>query len=252
MDSLQLTPQIQVTHIGPPLDKAHQPTVFYFALSGKDSVALDPYNQPALYLAKHGIRVFSLDLPAHGPNMNALDAVGVWAQEFAEGKDPISPFLDQIIFAIDALIAKGLIVREKIGVMGLSRGGLIASLIAAKYENIRAVVGFAPMTELSFASEFADLQDNENVRAINLQSHVAALCVKPIRYYIGNRDERVGTDKCFELVQNLANYAFEQNISNPPVEMIITPSVGQMGHGTSKEVFEAGADWIGRKLGTIR
>ncbi|NGX37692.1 MAG: hypothetical protein K1000chlam2_00854 [Chlamydiae bacterium] len=240
MEVLQLTPEIEVAHIGPPLEQGHLPAVIYFGLSGQESLATDPYNQPALYLAKHPIRVFSFDLPAHGPNLNAIDAIGVWEKQFNEGIDPFTPFIDQVDFALKELISRRLIVREKIGLMGLSRGCLIASLFAAKSDAIRAMVGFAPMTQLSFA------------KSLNVENHVENLCDLTLRFYIGNRDIRVGTDKCFDLVQKLSNAAFEKGIRSPPVEMIVGPSIGHQGHGTSKETFVAGADWLGRKLGAIR
>ena len=240
MDVLQLTPDIEVAHIGPPLKEGHLPAVIYFGLSGQESLDTDPYNQPAVYLAKHPIRVFSFDLPAHGPNLNSIDAIGVWEKEFNEGQDPLAPFIDRVAFSLKELVSRGLIIHEKIGFMGLSRGCLLASLVAAKHDHARALVGFAPLTQLPFAQEH------------NLENHVENLCDLPIRFYIGNRDIRVGTDKCFHLVEKLVNAAFEKGERSPPVEMLIGPSIGHQGHGTSKDVFEAGADWIGRKLGAIR
>jgi len=252
MDVLQLTPEIEVAHLGPSFDKRHLPAVIYFALSAQDSLELNPYNLPAVYLAQHEMRIFSFNLPAHGPDLNALDAMEVWAHQFNEGSDPLSPFIDQVIFALDELISRGLIIREKLGLMGLSRGALIASLVAARYSNVRAIVGFAPMTQLTFAREFEKLQDHKKAKAFNLENHVDALYDKPIRFYIGNRDMRVGTENCFHLVQKLAETAFQKGQRSPPVELIISPSIGHHGHGTSKETFETGADWIGRQLGVIR
>ncbi len=252
MDVLQVTPEIQVSHIGPPLDAGQLPSVFYFALSARESLDLDPYNQPALYLASHGIRLFSFDLPAHGTDLSAIDAIGVWATDFARGKDPITPFVQEVLHAIEHLISRRLIIREKIGIMGLSRGGLIGSLVAAHYQNVRASVHFAPLTELSMAKEFENLRDNPEVIGLNLKNHLQALCTQTIRFYIGNRDIRVGTDRCFSLVEELANTAYENNLRSPPIEMVVGPSIGHMGHGTAKETFEAGAEWLGRKLGAIR
>lgn len=249
MDVLQLSQDIEVAHIGPSLEKGRLPTVIYFSLSGQESLELDPYNQPAVYLAGKGIHVFSLNLPAHGPNLSAVDAIGTWAKEFQEGKDPLTPFLKSVHFAIDALIEKGWIVREKIGLMGLSRGSLAAALFATQYE-VRAILGFAPMTELTFAREFENIEDK--AKQFNLTHHIDALCEKTIRFYIGNRDTRVGSNKCYSLVWELANAAFEKGLRSPPIELIVSPSIGHMGHGTSKEVFEAGANWLGKILGAIR
>lgn len=239
IDVIQLNHSIEVAHIGPSLEKGRLPAVMYFSISGEDSLGLDPFNQPALFLAEKGVRVFSMNLPAHGPNLNPFEAIEKWAQEFSEGKDPLTPFIDQVIFAINGLIEKGLIVTEKLGLMGLSRGALIACLVAAKFQMVRGILGFAPMTEVPFAKEF------------NLENHVAALCEQKIRFYIGNRDVRVGTDRCFRLVQLLAEQAYQNGVRSPPIELIISPPIGHMGHGTSKEIFHDGATWLGKLLGAI-
>lgn len=252
IEIIQLSDSIEVAHIGPPLEKGRLPAVLYFAISGEESLGIDPYNQPALFLSELGVRVFSMNLPAHGPNLNALEAIEKWAQAFREGHDPISPFIDQVVFALNGLIDRGLIVSEKIGLMGLSRGGLIACLAAAKFQNIRGIVGFAPMTKLSAAREFKGLEDQKNVQAHNLENHIEALCDKKIRFYIGNRDVRVGTDRCFHLVEQLSEQAYQNGLRSPPIEMIITPSIGHMGHGTGKEVFHDGASWLGKILGVVR
>lgn len=251
IDVIQLTDTIEVAHIGPPLEKGRLPAVMYFSISGEDSLGLDPFNQPALFLAEKGVRVFSMNLPAHGPNLNPFEAIEVWAKAFNEGKDPLSPFIDQVIFAINGLIEKGLIVTEKLGLMGLSRGALIASLIAAKFQMVRGILGFAPLTQLQATKEFKEFSDQAKLEAYNLENHVAALCEQKIRFYIGNRDVRVGTDRCFRLVQLLAEQAYQNGIRSPQIEMFIAPSIGHLGHGTSKEIFHDGATWLGKLLGAI-
>lgn len=251
MDLLQPSSDLAISHIGPPLDQGRLPSVFYYALSASESLDLDPYNQPAVYLAKQGIRVFSIDLPAHGQNLNAVEALQVWADEFSEGEDLLAPLLNKAVSAIEAMLDKGLVIREKIGLMGLSRGGLIASHVAARFD-VRATVGFAPMTELTYAKEFKKDRTNPKATQYNLMNHTEALCEKKIRYYIGNRDLRVGTDKCFAFIEAMANKAYEKGSRSPPSEMIISPSIGHLGHGTSKSTFEAGAHYLGMQLGAIK
>lgn len=248
MELFQLSSDIEVGHIGPPQDEGRLPSVVYFALSAEESLTLDPYNQPAVFLSAKGIRVFSMNLPSHGPDLSALDAIAAWAEDFAAGRDPLAPFLKNAAKAIDAIISKGLAVKEKIGLMGLSRGGLIACLVAARY-NVQASVCFAPMTELAFAREFDTLRDDPQVTQYNLENHIEPLSGETIRFYIGNRDTRVGTRRCFSILEKLADAAFENGKRSPPVEMVISPSIGHMGHGTSKEIFEAGALWLAKCLG---
>ena len=109
IEVIQLNHNIEVNHIGPPLTDGRKGAVFYFSISGEDSLGLDPFNQPAVFLAQLGVRVFSMNIPFHGPNLNALVAIEAWAREFAEGNDPLTPFIDQAVFALNALIERGLI-----------------------------------------------------------------------------------------------------------------------------------------------
>lgn len=248
---LQLTPDLHVGHLGPSKEAGPLPTVIYFALSIQESLATDPFNQPAVYLQNFPVRILSLHVPAHGPNLNTLNAMNVWAQDIQAGRDLISPFIDQCIYAINTLIERKLILREKIGLMGLSRGGFIAAHLAIKFPQIRAIVGFAPLTSLLYIREFNTL-NSPLAQALNLHNHLAQLCDKTIRFYIGNRDTRVGTDECYAFVRGLADKAFEQGLRTSPIELMISPSIGHMGHGTSKEIFIDGAHWLGKKLGIIR
>lgn len=252
MEVIQLTNSIEVAHVGPPLSEGRKAAVFYFSISGEESLQLDPFNQPAAYLAQRGVRVFSMTLPAHGPNLNALEAIGAWARDFSEGKDPLTPFIDQAVFALNAVIEKGLVYEEKIGLMGLSRGGLIACLIAEKFPLLRGIVGFAPLTALTITKEFQPLLGDPRLEPFDLRNHVPHLAEQKIRFYIGNRDVRVSTERCFQLVQLLAEQAYQNGLRSPPIELFITPSIGLQGHGTPKEIFHDGALWLGKQLGEVK
>ena len=51
-----------------------------------------------------------------------------------------------------------------------------------------------------------------------------------------------------QFVRKLTDDAFESGIRSAPIEMIITPSIGYQGHGTSTHVFEEGAEWLKERL----
>jgi hypothetical protein len=74
------------------------------------------------------------------------------------------------------------------------------------------------------------------------------LSQKILRFYIGNRDIRVGTKECFDLLQRATHTAYETGIRSPPIEMIMTPSIGYKGHGTAPQSFQEGAEWLHQKL----
>jgi esterase FrsA len=229
--------------LGPPLDAGLLPAVFYFSLSARDSLHLDPYNQPAIYLSSPSLRIFSVSLPGHD-DLPPTEALRFWAEEIHQGRDVIHSFVQEVSAQIRHLIDHHVIDPEKIGAMGLSRGAFIASHTAALVPEIKHILGFAPLTRLANVQEFQDVE----VGRWDLTHLADKLYNRNTRFYIGNRDTRVGTASCFEFISLLANTAFEQQISSPPIELFITPSIGHKGHGTSPEIFREGAAWLEKKL----
>jgi esterase FrsA len=250
-ETLAINSELTVSWLGPPLSAGPLPTLFYFALSAYESLEMDPYNQPALYLADYPLRIFSLDLPAHGAGLNPVHALTVWAEQMSQGNDPISECVQKASVALDALIERGAVEPGKIGVMGLSRGGFIGAHLSARRDDIAALLGFAPLTHLSFAKEFSEVKTLPAVEKLDLPHLIPSLSSQRLRFYIGNRDTRVSTRLCYELVESLVDAAFEKGQRSPPIELILSPSIGHMGHGTAKEIFHDGAHWIGQTLGVI-
>ena len=176
--------------------------------------------------------------------MPPTEALRFWADEIHHGRDVIHTFVQEVIAYIRHLIDQHVVVAEKIGAMGLSRGAFIASHVAAHLPEIKHILGFAPLTRLANVQEF----ENLDVDRWDLTHLAEKICNRNVRCYIGNRDMRVGTRACFEFISALANTAFEQRISSSPIELIIGPSIGHKGHGTSPEVFRQGAAWLEKKL----
>jgi hypothetical protein len=242
--ALSISTNQELFHTGPSLDAGAMPALFYFSLSGPDSLCLPPYNQIVQFLAGRPIRVFSLNLPAHENGLDPEKALKVWAEEFSQGQDPIMRFLDEAEIAIEYVLRQRLVLADRIAVAGLSRGGFFAALLASRLDPIRTVLGFAPLTRLKVPKEFQEIRHLPLVEKYDLGLYAASLCKKRIRFYIGNRDIRVSTRDCFECIEEITEKAFEQNIRPAAIELIISPSCGQMGHGTPPEIFRQGADWI--------
>ncbi|MCP5507048.1 MAG: prolyl oligopeptidase family serine peptidase [Chlamydiales bacterium] len=231
-------------HLGPSLDQGKRPSVFYFALSGEESLLLDPFNQPAVALADAGIRVFSVDIPYHGSSYAATQAMRYWAEELGNNNDFLSPFFDQVCGVIDFALDNEWIDPHALGTIGLSRGGFIATHVAARHHDVKYVVGFAPMTQFGLMDEFHERQLTTVAEKLALTHIADKLIGRQVRYYIGNRDQRVGTDACYHFVRALVEANFSQGKRSPPVDLIITPSIGHKGHGTSPETFASGADFM--------
>lgn len=238
---------LAIFHSGPPLSEGPLPTLFYFALSGKDSIELDPYNQPVALLAASPVRVFSFTIPGHGEGLKNSEALRNWAESFAKGENPIANFIDAALENIDFLIQTGYVDTQKMATAGLSRGAFIAAHLAAREERISHLLGFAPLTRLDLVHEF----HAQSVERLNLENLISKLVNKNVHFYIGNLDKRVHTEECFRFIHNLATYAAEKRIRNLNFELSIVPSIGHLGHGTSPETFLLGINWLKAKMGIL-
>lgn len=234
---------------GPDLQDGSLPAVVFFALSAQMTLFEDPFNQPVLHLSRQGIRVFSWDLPFHGPGLDPHDAIRQWAHEFVHNPSFISDFIDLCQRNVNYLIEEGLIDSQRLGVAGLSRGGFIAGHLAARDPRFKAVLGFAPLTQPQPLEELESIE-GISFDKISLTSVVNHLIRTHLRFYIGNHDARVGTDACYHFIHQLTETAFNAGIRSPTVELIIYPSIGHKGHGTPPSIFQEGADWIKRQLMT--
>ncbi len=248
IEALSVAPGVTLYHKGPPLDLGPLPSFFYFSLAGEDSLCLDPFNQPVQFLEGKMIRVFSMTLPGHENRLPATGAMKVWADDFSHNRDPISDFLDTFEQALSFTIDNRFASKEKMGVGGLSRGGFIALHIAARHENIKYALAFAPLTELHKIKEFSHLQNNPRVRAFDLVHQSKALARTHIRIHMGNHDSLVGTKEAFTFTMSVVDAAIQEGIRCPQVEFLLHPSIGHKGHGTPPEIFREGAHWMAECL----
>ena len=237
---------VEIAYRGPDLSAGPMPCFLYFALSMRESLDLDPYNQPVAALDGKSIRSISITLPFHGPNFEKTEAIGNWSKEIAKGHNILEDFFEEVDEVIDELIEEKIASRVIVG--GLSRGGFIALHVAARHADVSGVLAFAPMTDLSYSEHFKGIPNHPIVHDLACTGLVDDLYEIPIRIYIGNYDTMVGTDACFRFVFALAQHAHARRVRSPKVEMLIAPSIGHRGHGTAKETFEAGAQWVADAL----
>lgn len=235
---------LPIYHRGPNLSNKGLPALFYFALSGQESLDLDPFNQPSVFLSEDPVHVFSFDLPGHGEGFNKLHAMQYWAKELNLHHDIVSNFAEEGMHNISILIDEGYIDPDRIAVAGLSRGGFLAAHLAAKDPRISAILGYAPLTQLNVLEEFSSLSQDQFLQSLNLKNIADALADKKLRFYIGNRDIRVGTEECFQCVKAITEAAYKKGIRSPQTELVISPSIGHNGHGTAPYIFQEGIHWL--------
>lgn len=233
---------LELSYLGPKLADGPLPTIFYFALSAKDTLLIDPYNQPISSIDLTKYRIFSCDLPEHEPPKSPYKAIGEWIAEMQKGEKILEFFFDKIFQAIQELIKKGLIPYNQIGFMGLSRGAFIATHIASRFAEPVSIVGFSPLIQLSQVKEAKEASYYSNHLDLTLLEE--KLLQHTIRFYIGNHDTRVGSKVCANFIFDLADKAFISGIKNPKIELQVFPSIGYMGHGTPKAIFEHGCHYL--------
>lgn len=243
--ALSVTPDITLYHTGPALDHGPLPSLFYFAISGPDSLCLDPYNQIVQFLHGEMIRVFSMTLPGHEEPLPAAGAMRIWAEELSKGQNFLEPFLNSVEIAVDFAIQEKFADQKKLATGGLSRGGFIASHLAARDERFRHLLCFAPLTRLSKVKEFTKDHNLTLANQLDLIHLARYLGDRHVQIFIGNDDTRVGTKSCFDFAMELVK---EKKIRTSDVGLLIYPSIGQMGHGTPPEIFQQGAKWIESNL----
>lgn len=234
--------KLPIAFKGPPLEEGPLPAFFYFALSAQESLEMEPINRPVALLSSHRIRCFSFTLPAHGPGLDPTNAMETWAREMRNGNDPIGSFLSEAENNIQFLIDRNIINPNHLAVGGLSRGGLIATLLACRDHRLKYLLGFAPVTSLSYLKEFSDLSHHPDLIAATPPPE--KLIRTHTRFYIGNHDTRVGTDCCYRFVKSVVEEALSHHLRSPAIELMISRSIGHKGHGTSDEVFASGISWL--------
>jgi esterase FrsA len=238
--------------LGPSLSAGKLPGVFYFALSAEESLALDPFNQPALRLAEKGIRVFSVTLPAHQGAFPHPHAMKEWLEDVKNGGAMLQSFLHQCTLCLDHLIRNAWLDPHHIGAAGLSRGAFIAFLLAAQCPQIGTILGFAPLTRLDRLDDGTNDPSLASQPFASLSHFSEELGRKRIKVYIGNLDTRVSTQSCFSFIETTAQSSAKHRHRPPPVEMVIYPSIGHKGHGTPKDIFFDGADWLASNVSSLR
>lgn len=234
--------------LGPSLDKGALPALFYFSLTAEESLLTDPYNQCLTPLLSSSIRLFSITLPYHGEKGGELLAMQKWAEGVAAEERTVQTFIEKTAEDIRWLLENGVIEEEKLFFAGLSRGAFFATHLAARLPAT-LLLCFAPLTYLNHLEEFKKINTSDKIenqlKGLNLISLIEDLThLRYIRCYIGNRDQRVGTDPCYHFIRSLVEVAYEKKVRTMQIEMNITQSIGNKGHGTSPAAFTEGGNWV--------
>lgn len=228
------------------------PLVMVFAttasesLSGKFTGAVDA-------LVRSGHVVASLDLPCHveaaervsrtrdvmaAYRSRDVQGLGCWAAAVrSTSEDVFLPFLEAVSEAISDLQARGLTTGQRVGVLGVSRGGYVALRAAVANSRIAAAAVLAPVTHLGVLKEFSNVSVGDQYDLVKLSW---ALAGKSLFLQIGSNDRRVGTGSALRLVDGVIAASGE---ASPDLTVMVTPTPG---HQSSEH--EKASEWLRARL----
>jgi len=227
---------------------ADKPAPTLILLSGHLSDSFTKMNflrAGAVLVPEHGYLCVSIDLPNHGKNARkGYSNLTGWGKRAAAGDDFVAEFNERMKKVIDHLIAQGVTDPDRIVATGTSRGGFLAIRYLAFDSRVKAAVAYAPVTDLRRLKEFDVAKDNPAVDDMSLEAFVPQLVGKPILIFIGDRDDRVGTDAAFSLLQKLSAAAVKADVpTNVELRILSEPR----GHSLPDVALPA-ARWIYRVL----
>lgn len=189
------------------------------------------YSTPGQVAAARGFAVFHV-------NYRGSTGRGVAFSKSSQG-DPAGKEFDDIVDAVDALIANGLVDKAKVGVTGGSYGGYATAWLATKYsERFAAGVMFVGISDKISKVGTTDIPDEEYfVHALHRpwekwsflleRSPIfhAGDCKTPLLILHGKDDPRVNPGQSREMYRHL------KLRSRAPVRLVFYPGEG---HGNRK------------------
>jgi dienelactone hydrolase len=219
------------------------PTLFMLAATIDGTLGNPYFRQCGNELAKHGYLVVSIDLPCHGTQTTDGGPAGLtgWSERVGKNDDIVAEANARLSKVLDHLIKTGLTDPHRVAVAGTSRGGFLAIHFAAHDARVKCAAGFAPVTDLAALREFRSIQEHALVRKLSLENQASKLAGRPVWIVIGDRDERVGTDKAIRLASRLSAVAKEKGItSHVELHVLSEPR----GHTTPRGSSSLAATWI--------
>ncbi len=235
------------------------PTVFLLA-HGLETMADEPhYTDAGRLLTPHGFLGVVLDPPAHGKDVRpgetgALDGgLKGWRQRLDNGEDFVAPFVAHCRGVLDYLVREKLADPDRVGAIGISRGGFLAIHLAAAEPRIRCVVGLSPVVDVMVLREFNGTPRTDLAAQLSLAAAIPRLVGRPLWISISNNDERVGADRVIAFSRARVAASIGGRAGNPivPVELVVGPAVsaGGSGHYSVQEADALAANWILRQFG---
>ncbi len=217
-------------------------------LAGSADESLHPSSTPecSRILGNDDYVCASLDLPCHGKQRRPDEPEGLagWRYRIDRGEDPLAEFKDRLGRVIDELVNRGFANPQQIAICGVSRGGFAAMHFAASEPRIKSIVCYAPVTDLRVLREFKGTEQSRLVQQLSLFSEAEQLADRPLFITVGDRDDRVSTEKVIEFARLLSATSARKHVPCQ-VELHVCPADG---HRAPADAAEHSAAWLKRTL----
>lgn len=226
-------------------DAAPAPVIFMLAGTIESTLEKPYFRQCGNELSERGFIVVSIDIPCHGTQAGDCSGLGGWSHQVADNHDFVAESNGRLSRLLDHLIQTGVADPDRIAAGGTSRGGFLAMHFAAYDQRVKCVAAFAPVTDLAALREFADQKQHPLVKGLCLHNQAAALAGRPVWIVIGDRDDRVSTQRAIDLATQLSAAARGRDMtSHVELHVISEPR----GHTTPPGSSRLAADWIHRHM----
>ncbi len=219
-----------------------KPTLLLLAMAAAETLGQTPYNRIGQRVAAAGWLVVGLDLPAHGADAQPGEPTGLagWRARFDRGEDFVADLQWHAADVLVHLVGAGHSDRARLATAGTSRGGFMATQVAAAVPEVRAVVAFAPVADLAALSEFAGVADPARLAALALARQAAALANRALWVTIGSADQRVDTDRTITFTRAVTAASVLRGLPlGVTLQVLPVP-----GHASAVAWHEQAADWL--------
>ena len=157
-------------------------------------------------------------------------------------------FLSTASQVLDFLIRNGYTDSNRIAACGISRGGFMAIHFAAADSRVQCVAALAPVTDLRVLTEFSGMKNESLARSLSVMNVADKLAGRGVWIYIGNDDERVGTDDAIAFTRLVARRAIATK-QRANVKLTVDALEG---HGVGLPPHFEAAEWIEAQLAGSR
>jgi hypothetical protein len=222
-------------------------TAIVFTTTAYEALHTPPLCHPAAMLHKKGVKVVSFDLPLHDQQTPTYEGVKRWTNFIEKtGRDPLSPFLEQIQSWIEQQISDDM----PLLLVGISRGAFIAAHLSVRMKKNYPLILFSPMLHLNYPWLFEQQALKPGwIQEYNLICHINFLKNSPIFFSVGNNDERTLTTDTIQFFQQLIDAKAIEQKRGSPLNLRVFPSIGMFGHGTPDDIFMEGITWALKWIG---